>query len=508
MKKVLLTLIVSLAFCGSVFSHESHWSDFDYHDYQTHADLMAFVSIDNNMISLTDNYADFEVGAFVGDECRGHAFLKYLGYLYPMTNLLPIYYTPGATNDVVSFKMFDHINNVEYTLCTSSEPVLTGNDYSYSYIMNPITLSFTTPTFTKDIIGYTPGSRDHYYLLASPIGEVKPNNVTNMLEDEFDLYWFNQEDDEWMNYKVESFNLIPGKGYLYANSQNTTLTFTGCAYGGSGIVTLTKNEGSQFEGWNLVGNPFGKTAYITKPFFTMNEDGSEIIASQSNSIGVMEGVFVVAESDGELLTFSSDSQRNFNGQIVLNVTRNYGATIDRAIIRFGENSTLPKFMLNQDNTKIYIPQEGHDYAMIHGTNTGELSVNFRAAQNGTYTLSVNVEDVDVTYLHLFDNLTGDDINLLQTPNYSFTASTSDDDNRFKLVYTTGAHTMFSYYNNGNWIINNEGNATFQVVDINGRIISSEEINGGFTKHIEAAPGVYMFRLIKGENVQIQNVIVK
>ena len=68
MKKVLLTLIVSLAFCGSVFSHESHWSDFDYHDYQTHADLMAFVSIDNNMISLTDNYADFEVGAFVGDE--------------------------------------------------------------------------------------------------------------------------------------------------------------------------------------------------------------------------------------------------------------------------------------------------------------------------------------------------------------------------------------------------------------------------------------------------------
>jgi hypothetical protein len=311
-----------------------------------------------------------------------------------------------------------------------------------------------------------------------------------------------------MNYKVESFNLIPGKGYLYANSQNTTLTFTGCAYGGSGIVTLTKNEGSQFEGWNLVGNPFGKTAYITKPFFTMNEDGSEIIASQSNSIGVMEGVFVVAESDGELLTFSSDSQRNFNGQIVLNVTRNYGATIDRAIIRFGENSTLPKFMLNQDNTKIYIPQEGHDYAMIHGTNTGELSVNFKAAQNRTYTLSVNVEDVDVTYLHLFDNLTGDDINLLQTPNYSFTASTSDDDNRFKLVYTTGAHTMFSYYNNGNWIINNEGNATFQVVDINGRIISSEEINGGFTKHIEAAPGVYMFRLIKGENVQIQNVIVK
>ena len=57
-------------------------------------------------------------------------------------------------------------------------------------------------------------------------------------------------------------------------------------------------------------------------------------------------------------------------------------------------------------------------------------------------------------------------------------------------------------------INNEGDAILQVVDVNGRILSSEEISGSVSKRIEAAPGVYMIRLVKGNDVKVQNIVVE
>ena len=41
-----------------------------------------------------------------------------------------------------------------------------------------------------------------------------------------------------------------------------------------------------------------------------------------------------------------------------------------------------------------------------------MLVNFKAEENGTYTISVDVDNVEMDYLHLIDNLTGDDIDLL------------------------------------------------------------------------------------------------
>jgi hypothetical protein len=39
-------------------------------------------------------------------------------------------------------------------------------------------------------------------------------------------------------------------------------------------------------------------------------------------------------------------------------------------------------------------------------------------------------------------------------------------------------------------------------------LSSEEIHGSISKHIEAAPGVYMLRLIKGDDVKVQKIVVR
>ena len=73
--------------------------------------------------------------------------------------------------------------------------------------------------------------------------------------------------------------------------------------------------------------------------------------------------------------------------------------------------------------------------------------------------------------------------------------------------STGSGT-FAFYSNGNWIINNAGEATLQVIDLTGRILSSETVNGSVSKTLNAVPGIYMLRLINGDNVNVQKIVVR
>ena len=112
-------------------------------------------------------------------------------------------------------------------------------------------------------------------------------------------------------------------------------------------------------------------------------------------------------------------------------------------------------------------------------------------------------------------MTGMDVDLLQTPSYTFNATTNDYASRFRLVFSannvdgpsTGSEA-FAFYSNGNWVVSNEGEATLQVIDVNGRIVSNETINGTVATSINATPGVYMLRLINGENVNVQKIVVR
>ncbi len=373
--------------------------------------------------------------------------------------------------------------------------------------------------FTKDITAYS--GDGGYYLIASPVGEVNPENITNMLSNNYDLYRFNQSAPvvngislEWENYKQESFSLEPGKGYLYANDHDVTLQFTGTAYNGENTITLTKTDNVDWSGWNLVGNPFAQTAYITKAFYTMNGTGSEVVAGTGNSIEAMEGIFVIAEQNNEEMTFSTTQPEGQSQQLVVNVTQNRGAAIDRAIVRFGGTNTLPKFQLNPIHTKVYIPQSGKDYAIVHSTAQGEMPVNFKAEKNGSYTLNVNAENMSMNYLHLIDNMTGADVDLLAKPTYTFEAKTTDYASRFRLVFdanengTSAGSATFAYYNGNNWMISNMGSATLQVIDVMGRVLNSETLNGNAEIHLNQPAGVYMLRLINGNDVKVQKVVVR
>ena len=265
--------------------------------------------------------------------------------------------------------------------------------------------------------------------------------------------------------------------------------------------------------WNLVGNPFGQTAWLVEDydFYTMNGDGSLIvdINEDQNSIEAMEGIFVKAANDGDVLHFTTTQPENNGKGLILNL--NHGQeVIDRAVVRFGEGRTLPKFQIKKNCTQLYIPMGNEDYAVVRSEEVGEMPVSFKAEENGSYTLNFSALNTEFGYLHLIDNMTGNDVDLLATPSYSFVAKTTDYANRFKLVFATGnaLEDSFAFFSNGSFVINNEGNATLQVIDINGRILSNETINGCANVHVNAASGVYMLRLINGDNVKVQKVVVR
>ena len=481
--------------------------------YPSNMSVTAEIQINGVPVTEADRW---ELGAFCDGECRGDQ--QGLGEgPFGLLMYLTVY---GNAGDVLNFYLYD-MDNGEVFLGESPTTVVYVPQGGVGEVWEPFVLNFVTmQTFTKDIQAYTEGQEDRYYLIASPIGTVDATEVGNMIttESEYDLYYFDQSGEgnedydflEWRNYKEDEFTeLEPGKGYLYANSEDVTLIFIGAAYNGEATFPLDYDADANCVGWNLVGNPFAVNVYPDRPYYKMNEEGTEIMSEESNDpVAPMEGVFVVAEEEGEYVTFASESGDK-NPNLALNLSKN-SRVIDRVIVRFSEGHLLPKFQLNPNHTKVFISQEGKDYAVVNASEMGEMPVSFKAESNGSYTLSLISQEVGFNYLHLIDNLTGADVDLLVNPSYSFDANTTDYASRFKLVFATGSNSddSFSFYSNGSFVISNEGEAVLQVVDVTGRILNNETINGSVSIHVDAAPGVYMLRLINGDNVKVQKVVVR
>ncbi len=199
-------------------------------------------------------------------------------------------------------------------------------------------------------------------------------------------------------------------------------------------------------------------------------------------------------------------------------------------MRLGEGEALPKLQIREGSTKIYLPQGGKEYAIACAETTGEIPVNFKASENGTYTLTVNTEGLELGYLHLIDNLTGADIDLLHpetliagedpqslAPQYTFTAKTTDYASRFKLVFSSICedadvdNEAFAYIDaSGNIIINDgpsTGSGTFQIMDVMGRVIRCTDVARNVSTNGMPA-GVYVLRLINGSDVKTQKIVIK
>ena len=463
---------------------------------------------------------DIEVAAFINNECRGTEFLL---EPYP-SGLQGQYYTYltvfGNSEDVgqyMTFKAYDHATGTEYDNCDLTLVFQGEEEYQYGGINQGYYMNFfSVSTYTYDITAYT--AEGGWYLITSPLADVTAaTNVENMISNVYDLYYFDQEQTlEWVNYKPgegstnPGFSLEPGKGYLYANSANVQLTFTGNMYNDDGQFEITNVGGNHpLAGWNLIGNPFTVGAAIGKDFYIMNpEDGrKDIILSLDDEVAPLEGIFVYTTASSETVTFATEKSKaaSTRERIVLNLSHEDGV-IDRVMVRMDECDALPKYMLNENHAYMSIQQNGKGYAVVNGADAEMFPMNFKADRVGTYTISANVEGAALSYLHLIDNLTGDDVDMLLENSYTFVGAPSDMVSRFVLRIKgyDSIEEIFVYQNGSDVLVNGEG--TLEVYDVMGRMVGIYAINGVET--IQSLPmGVYIFRMV-GDGIKTQKVVVR
>jgi hypothetical protein len=376
-----------------------------------------------------------------------------------------------------------------------------------------------------------------YYLITTPINGYAPSTENGFLTTNYDLYAYDAtQDEEWRNYKANNFSLATNKGYLYASGENTTLQFAGILNVQGVYAYLNYDPDDELKSLTLFGNPYlystdfnldGGGIGIGGPiinFLSLNDAGNGFITTSGYSYFAqpLEGFFVQAPEAGHYIADGATSlvpeeelavgPGNLNIQIDHN-----NSLLDNAIVNFGNARMMRKFYLSNNSTRVYIPQGNKDFAVVRSANEGEMPVSFKAETNGNYTISVNAENVEMNYLHLIDNLTGADVDLLATPSYSFEANTNDYATRFRLVFKANANVhenadadadTFAFFNGNEWVVSNIGEATLQVVDVMGRVLRSETINGNAEISIKQEPGVYMLRLINGDNVKTQKVVVR
>ena len=141
---------------------------------------------------------------------------------------------------------------------------------------------------------------------------------------------------------------------------------------------------------------------------------------------------------------------------------------------------------------------------------------------------------------MIDNLTGADIDLLapavpelveghagdgastlrqvqgSAPSYTFTAKTTDYPSRFKLVFSaastgSAADEAFAYIDaSGNIIVTADARgASLQVIDVMGRVLVCRDASNASAISTTRIPaGVYVLRLIDGDTVRTQKMVVE
>ena len=363
-------------------------------------------------------------------------------------------------------------------------------------------------TLQKTIEAYStePGVNNGWYTIASPVNALSVDLATT---GSYDLYAYDEEGVYWRNQKNSANNITnftEGTGFLYANATQQSLAFAGNMKATNTQVTMPlsyQSSNADLKGFNLVGNPFtrnlnagditlGGTALTT---YYVVEGGSELVPRflAETPIKPGQGFLVQASTTGQDLVFNPSSKDQAEAKpTYLCIEVSDDNFTDCAYLQFGQGNTLHKMTLSDNTTTLSVRHNKVDYAVANvSTDEDELPLNFKATRNGTYTFNINIVNVDLDYLHLIDNLTGADINLLQTPSYSFEAKTSDYESRFRLVFNEK-------------IVNNPDNdfdfssGNIQILDVNGRIVATD-LND------KLAPGVYILK--NTDNQKTKKIII-
>ena len=178
--------------------------------------------------------------------------------------------------------------------------------------------------------------------------------------------------------------------------------------------------------------------------------------------------------------------------------------------------------MRNGNSLIYARMENEDYQTLFApTGTSTVPVRFEPSQDGVYTMRWGTLHGDFHYLHLVDNMSGADVDMLRSEEYRFEATTSDYISRFKLVFeVTGLEeeddneddngssiVNFAFRMGDEIIVNGEG--YFELFDVQGRRLTAKHLAGAQSSVSlpNVAAGIYFLRLSDDKQVRTQKMVI-
>ena len=369
---------------------------------------------------------------------------------------------------------------------------------------------------------------DGWYLIATPVSSTP---ISSTFASTIDLFKYDEATAYWWSYNNGShtFSYINrGTGYLNACQYTQTVNYAGLMISTedtwtSSTMSYTDALSADVKGFNLMGNPFTRNLVAgdvklgdetNLAYLTMNDTRTDFVTVNISDRPIKpgEGFFIQATATSQSLVFNPTSAKSDNNGYIRIVAGNENGS-DNAYINLANGNTLRKFNI-ANGTKVYVMNGGEDYAAARVEElAGAIPVNFKAAEEGEYTITINAKNIDVNTMILVDDMTGEEIDLLVTPSYTFKATTNDAENRFKLIFDCNNYTgidenftgdIFAYQHGNEIIVNGEG--TLEVFDVMGRMVLNTKINGVQKVNVPAN-AVYIFKLM-GETVKTQKIVVR
>jgi len=381
-------------------------------------------------------------------------------------------------------------------------------------------------------------------------------------------HWHEDSNDS-IAYGPNETTFIPGKGYLLALGNNTTADNNFMQAKGvlnNGLVTIPISaQGSHLKGYNLLGNPYqsyldfnefadvnasvlwnsgeiGNQAYLT---YNADKGGFVEYLVDGNGVGFSQGAatttngflhphqgFFVLTKSGATgnVTFNND-MRSITGTseyrdaqphypLVNLICTDSDGKKEVSIIEVERpsmaGSLKMKEMLNA-KANMYVRWGSEDFSsMFIDHRPDYVPVWFKSVEEGVFTMTWSTANDNFGYLHLIDNLTGNDIDMLTADSYAFQSRPSDSKARFRLVFsalgieeeTTEHDANFAFINGNELVVTGEGELS--LIDLNGRVLATEYVSGQ-QSHIampEVAVGMYMLRLANSDGVKVQKIVVR
>lgn len=374
-------------------------------------------------------------------------------------------------------------------------------------------------TFKRYINAYT--NDGGWYTIALPFASF--NSIGELTTADYDLYAYHEDANlEWYNYKAHESNFImaPGQGYLYAHNPTTTLRMMGILNSGDYGETVDLSYASSnasIKGFNLLGNPtmhditFTKTSSVSDGYYYI-ENGNAWTYTTSNIVPAGRGFLVKANDANQSVTLNPQS-KGTRGDVGQYLSLSIGD--EKVHVKLNEGVSMPLIDLDGHHAALYLLSEHRQYAMLVRGEAASLDLIYEPRCNESKTLVVDAKGLGLDYLHLIDQMTGADIDLLQTPEYTFTAKVTDYKSRFRLLFAaidgplTGSGTdTFAFFNGSEWVISDAySDATVQVVDMMGRVVISKDVACNISIS-GMTPGVYVLRLITESGVKVQKIVLE